>query len=109
MASQIIYKSASTLKELEQIINLQRENVPENLSVTEMESQGFVTVRHTIDLLMRMNETLPHIIAKYNDHVIAYALSMHPDFGNTIDVLKPMFAKIHENFPYKNYMVMGQI
>jgi len=109
MASKIVYKCASTLNELREILKLQEANLPQNVSASEKESQGFVTVRHTLDLLNRMNRTLPHIIAKYNDQVVAYALSMHPDFGNEIDVLKPMFTKIEEHFPNKTYMVMGQI
>jgi hypothetical protein len=97
-------------KELEQILSLQKENLPSALSKKEIVKEGFVTIAHTYDLLEAMNKVCPHIIAKEEDKVIGYALCMHPKFGNEIDILKPMFKEINAVLsPGEKYIVMGQV
>ncbi|RDY59573.1 GNAT family N-acetyltransferase [Flagellimonas nanhaiensis] len=104
------YKQASTKDELEQILLLQQENLPINLSFQEQSKEGFVTVEHSMEILKEMNDECGHIIALDNEKVIGYALCMHPKFGESIEVLKPMFAEINKILLGKsNYMVMGQI
>lgn len=106
----ISYKKASSVSELQQIINLQRDNVPEGISSEEKETEGFVTVVHTLELLTAMNTVCQHSIAIENDTVVGYALCMHPSFGDEIDVLKPMFSEIQKTIdPTTSWMVMGQI
>ena len=96
--------------ELEQILALQRENIPNALLKSEMEKEGFVTIVHTFELLNTMNKVCPHIIAKENDRVVGYALCMHPKFGNKIDLLKPMFKEIDSVLSMgEKYIVMGQV
>ncbi|MGB5460978.1 MAG: GNAT family N-acetyltransferase [Eudoraea sp.] len=96
--------------ELEQILSLQKKNIPKALSIKEIEQEGFLTVTHSLDLLDRMNSRCPHIIAKENDEVIGYALCMHPKFNNEIDILKPMFEEINSVLaPGEKFMVMGQV
>lgn len=108
MAIQI--SRAQSRLELEEILSLQKKNSPNALSKGEMEQEGFVTVSHTLDLLDRMNNVCPHIIAKENDKVIGYTLCMHPKFGNEIDILKPMFEEINSILsPDEKYMIMGQV
>ena len=60
----IIYTTASTTEELLQILSLQRMNLKSSISAEEMNQEGFVTVEHDLDLLKRMNNACPHIIAK---------------------------------------------
>lgn len=97
-------------KELEQILSLQKENLPGALSKKEIAKEGFVTIAHSFDLLDAMNKVCPHIIAKEEEKVIGYALCMHPKFGNEIDILKPMFKEISAVLSRdEKYMVMGQI
>ena len=106
----IEYKQASTANELEQILVLQQRNLPRSLSNEEMERDGFLTVEHSFELLEEMNEASPHIIALENEKVVGYALSMHPKFASSIEILKPMFHEINMAIDGKsNYMVMGQI
>ncbi|WP_445748478.1 GNAT family N-acetyltransferase [Polaribacter sp.] len=105
----ITYTQTKTLEELMQILALQKVNLLENLSVQEKQQQGFVTVKHTIDILKKMHEACPHTIAKFNDRVVGYALSMTKEFSNDIEVLKPMFLEIEKKQISKNYIVMGQI
>lgn len=77
--------------------------------------QGFVTVVHNLELLQLMNSLEPQFIAKHNNKVIGYALSMHASLGRDIPVLQPMF-KIVTGLTYnkveltkENYLVMGQV
>ena len=106
----ITYKSASTPQELQQILDLQRANLPQSISSEEKSKEGFVTVNHEMSILSEMNNVCGHIIAKDDDKVVAYALCMHPQFGNEIEVLKPMFSEINKTkFRKESYIVMGQI
>ncbi|WP_291864988.1 GNAT family N-acetyltransferase [Maribacter sp.] len=106
----ITYHKASATIELQQIISLQRKNLYANLTNENRLQQGFVSASHTLSILQEMNVVCPHIIAKANNAVIGYALSMHPTFSNKIPLLKPMFLEINSLIPKpENYMVMGQI
>lgn len=106
----VVYKQAESLKELEQILDLQQRNLPKNISVEESTKEGFVTVEHTMDVLQAMNEECGHIIAVDDDQLVGYALCMHPKFAEDIEVLRPMFHEIDKVLERKvNYMAMGQI
>ncbi len=111
----IHFTTVSNQTELKGILSLQAKNLPTNISTEEAKEQGFVTVKHDLELLSAMNQPYPHIIAKKNDVVVGYALVMLPTFGNAIPVLRPMFEKIDtlhfKNKPLKatNYFVMGQV
>ncbi len=105
----IHYTKASSIEELHQILELQKSNLPVKLSDKEKRNEGFVTVHHTIDLLQKMNDACAHTIAKNNNKVIGYALSMAKEFGDKIEVLKPMFKELENLNLEDNYLVMGQI
>lgn len=105
----IYYTKVKTDKELLEILELQKKNLPENLSSTEKEKQGFVTVKHSFKILKKMNDMCEHTVAKHKDKVVGYALSMTKDFANDIEILKPMFTEISNTLPNENYLVMGQI
>lgn len=106
----ITYCRASSDKELHEILMLQQQNLPLALSSEERKKEGFVTVSHSFDILRQMNDTCAHIIAKNDDHVVGYALCMHPKFANEINVLRPMFEEIESLTPkIEGYLAMGQI
>ena len=109
----IHYQLTSTREELTQIIELQQKNLPLNISTDEKNEQGFVSAQHTLDLLTKMHDAHPHIIAKHNNKVVGYALCMLQEFKNEIPLLTPMFNQtdkaIKELEEKLNYMVMGQI
>jgi predicted GNAT superfamily acetyltransferase len=106
----IRYKQADTREELLKILELQRRNLPENLSAPELEREGFLTVRHQLEILEAMNNVCGHIIALEGEYLAGYALCMHPVFSNRISVLQPMFKRLENLFPHlSNYMVMGQV
>ncbi len=101
--------------ELEQIIQLQRENLAANLAEAEVAAQGFVTVRHDRDLLAAMHRRYPHIIAKDKGRVVGYALVMAPEFRNQVPALVSLFEQLSTlSFQGKPltehpFFVMGQI
>ncbi|MGB3144241.1 MAG: GNAT family N-acetyltransferase [Maribacter sp.] len=104
----IEYTTAKTTDELLQILSLQKINLRSSVSAEEIQQEGFVTVSHDLDLLTRMNTACPHIIAKDNDKVVGYALSMVSSFKDEITVLQPMFQELEE-LHVQNYLAMGQI
>lgn len=105
----VTYTQTTSIEELMQILALQEVNLLENLTVQEKRHHGFVTVKHTINILKKMHEVCPHTIAKFDNKVIGFALSMTKEFSNDIEILKPMFLEIDKTEISKNYIVMGQI
>jgi len=110
------YTTVSSAEEVQQILGLQARNHATVLDADTMREQGFVTVRHDPEVLLRMNRTAPAIIAKADDRVVGYALVMPREFAAEVPVLLPMFAMLDE-LEWKNkalhsnprWFVMGQI
>jgi len=106
---------ATSDNDLEQILDLQRKNLSENITQEIAANQGFVTVKHTLDLLRKMNALTPQTIAKAGTALVGYALVMTKQFRADIPVLEPMFTKLaHIAFDGKaiskyDFYVMGQI
>lgn len=110
MRSQIQYTPVTLEEELQQILDLQQRNLFSNVSDQEKQEEGFVTVEHGFEILKKMNDAQPHIIAKDNKKVVGYALSMTKEFANDIPVLQPLFKKIDSLISEtQSYIVMGQI
>ncbi|MCF4101727.1 N-acetyltransferase [Gillisia sp. M10.2A] len=114
MKSEILFTIAEE-NDLSGILRLQHANSPANLSTEEMIKQGFITVIHSLEQLMLMNEIAPHIIGKSSNKVVAYLLAMTAASKNDIPILKPMF-NIFDNLQYNshpvssyNYLVVGQV
>ncbi|MEM9648405.1 MAG: GNAT family N-acetyltransferase [Bacteroidota bacterium] len=106
----ITYQQATSDWQLQQILLLQQENLPKNLTAEAIKNQGFLTVEHTYEVLEEMNSECGHIIALENKKLVGYALCMHPKFAQSIEILKPMFREINAVVEgKKNYMVMGQV
>lgn len=109
MRLNVTYHRVSTDEELHQILALQKNNLPQDLSNSEKQKEGFVTVHHSFVILKAMNDRCRHIIAKHDNKVVGYALCMHPYFANEIDVLKPMFDEVSTLLFNETYIIMGQI
>jgi len=105
----IIYTKVTSDRELNEILELQDKNLLENLSEEEKKEHGFVTIKHTFEILKAMNDVCSHTIAKHEDKVVGFALSMTKEFSEDIEVLKPMFHEISKLVSDENYIVMGQI
>ena len=115
MSLNISYGIAKLSEDLEQILNLQKENLPSQISIEEASNEGFVTLRHDLELLKSMNSPYPHVIAKYDEQLVGYALVMLRRFSKELPILFPMFEKL-EKLWYNNkklkdqsYFVMGQV
>ncbi|MDO5978626.1 GNAT family N-acetyltransferase [Flavivirga spongiicola] len=112
--AQIVYKRAETEEELQQILDLQQVNIKLLLSNDTIKAEGFVSVKHTFDVLKRMNDACPHIIATHKGKVIGYALCMLNAFRNDVPTLIPMFEYMDSIIASKNlstlcYLIMGQV
>ena len=111
----IHYLQAMTDDHLEQILELQGSNTEAALSREEVAEQGFVTVRHDLDLLREMNRVDQHIIALCDQQVIGYALVMQTEFESRLPVLGPLFDQIrslsYAGRPVRDYryFIMGQV
>jgi len=111
----LTYTAATSDTDLKGILDLQRANLPEVLTPEDLQSQGFVTVRHTYEDLKKLNDLEPHLVAKADGQVIGYLLAMTPQSRAEIPVLVPMFelfdtisygGKAVSDFPY---LVVGQV
>ncbi len=111
----ITYNAVTTDDEILQIIELQKRNLPQNLTKEQREKEGFVTVVHTFDTLQKMNTIEPGIVAKDNDKVVGYLLAMTSKSSNDIPVLIPMFKAFdnvmydHKKISNYKYLVVGQV
>lgn len=111
----ITYSLLSSTTEIRQVLALQQANLPKNLSETQKVSQGFVTLEHHFELLEKINQVSPSIIATSKGDLAGYCLAMTAAFESDFPVLAPMFALIHQKiFNGKlmtayNYMYCGQV
>ena len=125
----IEYTTALTDQDLEEILMLQKANRPEQLSDEELKKEGFVSIRHDIDLLRDMNTPYPHVIAKDYDYdssnnsstssrgkVVGYTLSLLRTFDrDRIPLLEGLTNKADASFynglsiKDRNYIIMGQV
>jgi hypothetical protein len=102
--------------EIEDVLRLQAANHASTLSADAMASQGFVTVRHDADVLRRMSQAAPGIVAVADDLVVGYALVMPRTFAADVPILAPLFAML-DTLSWKGvplatnprWFVMGQI
>lgn len=113
--SDIIFTTLETDDEIRQLLSLQQENLPRNISAEEARAQGFVTVEHHYELMRDMNEAERQVIARDGDKVVGYCLVMLPSFVSRIPVLEPMFS-LFDSLQYRNrsmndfcYFAMGQV
>ena len=105
----ITYKRATLDTELKQVLDIQKRNVKKAISETESEKEGFITVGHTFNILKKMNNACPHILAMDGAIVAGYALVMLRSFKNEMPILIPMFKTADILLKGKNYVTMGQI
>jgi GNAT superfamily N-acetyltransferase len=116
MSSPIAFTTVSRRDEVHQILQLQSANLPSVLTSEVMKTQGFVTVRHELAVLERMNDVSPAILAKADDRVVGYALVMPRDFAADVPILRPLFAVLDTLWHHgralrtnPRWFLMGQI
>lgn len=77
--------------DLEGVLALQRANHRDVVDVDTARREGFVTVRHTLDVLRAMHERAPSIVAKLGDEVVGYALVTTTECRPLVPILAPLF------------------
>lgn len=110
----IEYKLAKS-SDIESILLLQQKNLSLNLAQNESDTEGFVTLVHSYQLLKKMNSPFPHIIAKHNEQLIGYALTLVKEMQNEVSGLAEMYQKINtisiDDRPLNriSFYTMGQV
>ncbi len=111
----IRFTTSHTNQDFLQIIDLQKRNLPINLSAVEMQDQGFVTVQHSLDDLLEMNRHEHNIVIKDANQIVGYLLAMTKASKSAIPILIPMF-ECFDLVQFKgkpiadyNYIVVGQV
>lgn len=106
---------ATTTEDLQQILDLQRQNLAGNIDESEMRLQGFVTLRHSLKKLQQMHDLAPSVVIKDNSKVAAYALTMLKECRQIIPDLEPMF-RLFDSLKWNDkslnsysFYVMGQV
>ena len=111
----VSYHLAMRPAELEQIIDLQNRNHVNNLSAEQRQREGFVTLRHDMNLLNEISGQYHHVIARDGHKVVGYALTMLKEYQHLIPSLLPMFERVNSltlnETPINQlrYVMMGQI
>ena len=105
----------TTDAKLQQVLRLQKANLPQHITAEEAREQGFVTVDHTLELLRDMNTPYCHSAAWTDEELAGYALVMETRFRHRIPILFPMFELLDgvpwQGMPLREwrYFVMGQV
>lgn len=109
------YKLLDSEEEFEQVLELQQTNLLSQLTNDEMNSEGFLTVKHDAALLKKMNTQEAGVLAKEGGKLAAYALAMTKALRNDVPLLVSMFDTFDQlEFKGKklneyNYIVVGQV
>ncbi|WP_299212425.1 GNAT family N-acetyltransferase [uncultured Dokdonia sp.] len=94
---------------MHEILAIQKRNLKANTSLQDREKQGYITVPYTFDILKKMNDACPHILAMDGDRVAGYALVMLRNFKYEMPIFTPMFETSDRLLKEKNYVAMEQI
>lgn len=111
----LILTTVVDTEEFQEILALQQRNLVQNIDEIEMQTQGFVTMIHNIDVLQQMHNLAPSVVAKDNGRIIGYALVMLRECRQLFPPLEPMF-KNFDSLEYRGqplneyrFYVMGQV
>lgn len=107
--------AASTDRQLEGILALQRRNLRQALTPLAQNTDGFVFAEHTLPILQEMAARLPQVVALDGDEVVGYNLALHPDLRGALPRLAPMFDQFDRTvfrgvpLPSYRYAIGGQV
>jgi GNAT superfamily N-acetyltransferase len=111
----IRFERASKIEHLDQILDLQKQNLKQNLSLEQQTSQGFVTAQHTFEELKKINDAENAMIVTDDSGVVAYAIAMQAKLGYDMPVFNDLFAELDKieicGKPLKSYsfIIVGQL
>ncbi len=102
----VTIKRVTEKAELDGIRNLQEENLLKNLTITEAESQGFVTAEYSIGFLSKMHDASPSVIAKDGDRVVGFAIVTLQSVRHEHALLADLFNAI-DKIKYQDHLLKG--
>ena len=112
----MIYSTlVKNITDLQQILHLQQQNLPKNISDEELRSQGFLTFQHDLKILEQFHELAPSVILKDHDKVVAYALTVVNEARYIFPPMESMFLLLEtlhwkgKPFHSYRYYEMGQV
>jgi hypothetical protein len=115
MADLLAAGVTKSVEDLHQILWLQERNLKQNLSQDEKDSEGFVTMRFTIEMLTNLHNVAPSVVVRNGDTIIAYAIVLLKEGRHYYPDLETMFLHL-ETIEWDGkllagyrYYVMGQI
>ena len=111
-SEEIIISKALTATDLEGILALQSLNHANNLTPDQKTSNGYVTLEHTMGQLQTMVASSAQVIAKADDRVVGYALSLLQVHRSMYPILNAMFDRVDSirvSAKIGSYYVMGQV
>ncbi|MBY0243058.1 MAG: GNAT family N-acetyltransferase [Burkholderiaceae bacterium] len=102
------YTTAQSRSDLEQILALQRSNLPG--AAPGQDQQGFVTLQYTVPLLESVCGPYRHVIAKDGEQVVGYTLVLLLEAKAHFPEIANMFEAVDawRTTPAR-YFVMGQV
>lgn len=104
----LTYTTAQSRPDLEQILALQRSNLPG--AAPGQEQQGFVTLQYTVPLLESVCGPYRHVIAKDGGQVVGYTLVLLPEAKEHFPEIEGMYGVVDAwRAPGTRYFVMGQV
>ncbi len=107
--------TVSTHQELKQILDLQKRNLKQHITIDEKEEQGFLTMPFHIEMLEKFHAIAPTVIVKDDDRVVAYAIVVLQEGRQSYPDLEPMFQNLEKlswqgkSLHDHSFYVMGQI
>lgn len=87
---------AHATSDLEGILTLQLANHLSILSPEEKATQGFITVRHTLEQLLALLAIEPQLLAKEGNEVQGYVLAMTLSSRALVPLLIPLFEQFDQ-------------
>ncbi len=111
----VLIKQVETDQELNDLKRLQNANLRKLIGEEEAMKEGFVTSEYSIELLKKMHEEHPSIIAKEEDEVVGYiivtnkaVLGEHEEIDHLFDTVDQIEydGQLLKNSPY---ILVGQI
>jgi len=101
--------------ELEAILQLQRQNLPQHLTESEAAEQGFLTAEYSLEYLRQMHRAHPSIIAVDGGILAGYALVAERSMGAGHPLLEDLIHQVerlqygHRPLRESAYVVVGQL
>jgi predicted GNAT superfamily acetyltransferase len=99
------------LSEISELLALQTANLAINLDAETIESQGFVTFVYSPEVIEKMMQAAPQIVARADGQIIGYALTTTVEVGLDNELMRPL-VELSQKLPplsTKPIYFMGQV